>query len=166
MSVPELAALHQGHGVGIHLADVLPVVLGQAHDAVADAQLVFAHDGESAGPQQLVVVQQTARYGVLYGHHSHGLGVFLHVVEHLLEGIVAGQFYFLFPEVAVGRYVVETSLHALYRYVCHFRILFFVCKKMSRLLGEAGHLRVCCSIFFCLISSRFMYATARFTSVC
>ena len=85
----EVPALHQSHGMGIHFGDVGPVVLGQAHDAVTDAQLMFTHYGGTTFSEQFVVVQQTSCYGILDGHQGYGILVLMEAFKHLLEGIKA-----------------------------------------------------------------------------
>ena len=109
----------------VHLLYVGPVVIGQAHDAVADAQLVFAHDGHAAVAQQFVVVEQAAGDGVLDGNDSHCVVVVVEAGEDLLEGVAADEFHLFVLEVAVGGDVVEAALDALYCYPSDFSHLFW-----------------------------------------
>ena len=57
----------------------------QAADAVLDVELVLAHHGGSALPEQLVVVEQTASDGVLDGADADDGRISLDVLKHLLE---------------------------------------------------------------------------------
>ncbi len=82
----ELPTLHQSHRMGVNLLQGAPVVIRQAADAVLDVELVLAHHGGSALPEQLVVVEQAARYGVLDGADADDCRIALDVLEHLLEG--------------------------------------------------------------------------------
>ena len=119
MPVEKGTALHQGHGVGVHLREGVPVVLGQTHDAVFDVQFVFAHNGHAAFAQQVVVVQQASGNGVLNGHQSETRIVVAHFLEYLLEGVAADELHFVVAEVLVGRNVVERAADALYRNLFH-----------------------------------------------
>ena len=138
LAVPgqEVPALHQRHRMGIHLGDVAPVILWQAHDAVADAQLMFAYDSGSALPEQLVVVQQTACYGVLDGHQGNHIILVVKMCKHLLEGVAAEQFYILALEIPVGGNIMKTALDALYSYFSHSISLHEPYKRKSRFITE------------------------------
>ena len=85
MSAEELAALHQGDGVGVDFGDVVPIFIGQADKAVRDAQFVFAYNLCAALTQQFVVVQQAAGNGVFYRQHADGLAVLLDGIEDFFE---------------------------------------------------------------------------------
>ena len=52
----EIAALHECHGMGVDFLEVVPIVFGEAKQAVRDAQFVFPHDGQPAVAKQLIVV--------------------------------------------------------------------------------------------------------------
>ena len=119
----EPAALHQRHGVRVDFLDALPVVIGQAADAVRDVELVLTDNGRARVAQQLVVVQQRAGNGVLDGHQAHHRGVLAHALEHLLERRAADELYLLTLEIEVGGYVVERAHKALYRYSLHTSVL-------------------------------------------
>ena len=86
----------------MYLLQGSPVVIGQAADAVADVELVLTHDGCPAGTEQLIVVQQAARNGVLNGQHADDRGVALDVLKHFLERIAADQRDLLALEILVG----------------------------------------------------------------
>ena len=118
----EISALHQRHGVRVHLRNILPVVLGQTHNAVFDAQLVFSHYGHSAVAKQFIVVQQASGNGILYGHQCRSILILPQVAEHLLEGVAAHQFQLFALKVPVRCYIVEASLDALY---CYSSYLYF-----------------------------------------
>ena len=122
----EVATLHQRHWVRVHLGDGVPVVLRQATDAVSDVQLVLAHHRSAAVAQQLVVVQQRARDGILDGQHADGGGVLTHLVEHLFEGSAAYQLYLFALEVKVCRDIVERPYQSLYCYSLHYSISIFI----------------------------------------
>ena len=105
----ELAALHQGDGVGVHFRNVVPVFFGQANEAVGDAQLVFAHNLCTALAEQFVVVQQAACNRIFDCQHTYGLAVFLDSGKHIFEVGAADQLYFLSFEVFVcGNVVIRT----------------------------------------------------------
>ncbi len=104
----ELATLHQSHRMGVNLLQGAPVVIRQTADAVLDVELVLAHHGGSALPEQLVVVEQTARYGILDGADADDGRIALDVLEHLLEGGATNQLYLLALEILMGSDVVET----------------------------------------------------------
>ena len=103
----------------MYFLDAVPVVFGQADEAVADAQLVFAHHLRAALAQQFVVVQQAARDGVLYGQHPDGMAVLPDGVEYLFEGGAADEFDVLALEVAVCRDVVVGTQGSLDGYSFH-----------------------------------------------
>ena len=117
------AALRESHGMGMHLGDGVPAVLGQAADGMLYVQFVLPYHGGAALAQQLVVVEQRARDGVLYGQHAHHGGVSAYVLEHLLESGAANQLYLFLPEILMGGYVVERALLSLYRYSFHLVLL-------------------------------------------
>ena len=114
-----VAALHQRHGVRVHLVHRSPVVLGQTADAVAYVQFMLSHDRRSRLLQQFVVVQQAPRDGVLYRHHAYGGGVALDVLEHLLECGAADELYLLSLEILMGGDIVEGAQQSLYCYSFH-----------------------------------------------
>ena len=58
MAGEEGAALREGHGMGMHLGDGVPVVLGQAAYGMLYVQLVLPHHGGTALTQQLVIMEQ------------------------------------------------------------------------------------------------------------
>ena len=116
MQREKFAALHESDRMGVDLRQVFPTLPWQTHDAVADAELVFAHDGHAALAQQFVVVEQASCDGVLYCHESQHVWACLEPCKHLLEGVAADQFHLLALEEAMSGNVVETALDALYCY--------------------------------------------------
>ena len=105
----ELAALHQSDGVGIYFRDVVPILFGQANEAVRDAQLIFAHNLCAALAEQLIVVQQAACNRIFYCQHTYGLTVFLDSCKYILEGSAADKLYFFSFEVLVcGNVMIRT----------------------------------------------------------
>ena len=130
-----VACLHEGNGMRMHLGDGVPVVVGQAADAMGDVQFMLAHDGGTAVAQQLVVVQQRAGNGVLDGRHCNDGGVLGHRLIHLFEGGTADELQLLAPEVLMGGYVVERPDFSLYSYSLHTLLLKEI--PLSP-LGEAG----------------------------
>ena len=108
--------------MGVHFAQIAPVLVGQTHDAVADAQLVFADDGGSAFAQQFVVMEQAAGDGVLYGHHPDDIAVLADAFKDVFEGIATDQFNLVVLEELVGGNVVVRSRNSLYCYLFHFDI--------------------------------------------
>lgn len=123
MSRKEVAALHQGDRMGVDLRKRIPVVVGQAHDAVFDVQLVLSDDGHSAFTQQLIVVKQASGYGVLDGHQPEAGIVGTHGFNHALEGGTAHRFHLFFAKVLMGGDVVKRAFDALNCYL-HNGILF------------------------------------------
>ena len=119
MSVEELPALHEGNGMGVHLFEVFPTFIWQTHNAVLDAELVFADNRHAALSQQLVVVEQASGYRVLNRHESQQVFLRFESCEHLFESVAADQFHLLALEEAMGGYVVETAFDALYCYPFH-----------------------------------------------
>ena len=115
----ECAALHQCHGVRVHLGDGVPRVVGQTADAVLDVQLVFAHHRRARVAQQFVVVQQASSNGVLDGRKADDCRVALDLLEHLFERRAAHHLHLLAVEVLPCGNVVERSQFALYRYFLH-----------------------------------------------
>ena len=118
-----VARLHEGNRMRMYLGDGVPVIVGQAADAMGDVQLMLAHDRGSAVAQQLVVVQQRAGNGVLYGRHCDDGRVLGHRLIHLFEGGTADELQLLAPEVLMGGYVVERPDFSLYSYSFHTLIL-------------------------------------------
>ena len=121
----KLAALHQGHRMRMHFLEGAPVVLGQTADAVLDVEPVLPHHGGAALPEQLVVVEQTARDGVLDGGDSDDGRVALDVLEHLLEGGATDQLDLLSLEILMGGDVMERPQLSLYCYSLHFAYMSF-----------------------------------------
>lgn len=115
----EVATLHQSDRVGIDLGQVVPTLVGQAHDAVTDTQFVLSYDGHSAVSQQFVVVEQAACDGILDGHKSQQVGFTFQPREHLLESVAANQFHLLVLEEAMSSDIVEAAFDALYCYPFH-----------------------------------------------
>ena len=72
--------------------------------------------------QQVVVVQQAARYGVLDGHEAEAGVVVAHLAEYLLKGVAAHQLYVLALKVLMGGYVVKGASNALYCYLLHVAV--------------------------------------------
>ena len=124
--------------MGVHFPQVVPVVLRQAHDGVADVQFVLSHDGHATVAQEFIVMEQAARDGVLNGYHCHHLRVAAHLVEHLLEGFAAQQFHLFALEVLVGGNVVETALYALYGYPVFHLTYLIIIKNPAPFFMEAG----------------------------
>ena len=123
MQREKLAALHECDGMGVHLGDVFPVLIRQTHNAVLDAELVFADNRHAALSQQLVVVEQTSGYRVLNRHESQQVFLRFESCEHLFESVAADQFHLLALEEAMGGYVVETAFDALYcDPFCHWKL--------------------------------------------
>ena len=112
----KLSALRQGHGVGVDLDDVAPVLVRQAEQGVLDVELVLADDGHAALAEQFVVVQQTAGDGVLDGHQPEHLVVRLHGGEEVFKRVAADEVQLLPAEELVGGDVVERAAYALYGY--------------------------------------------------
>ena len=113
MVVQEVAALHQSHWVGVHFRDVVPVFVGQTHEAVTDSQFVLSDNLCAAVTQQLIVVEQAAGNRILYGHQSQRVGVVIHTFKHLFKGVATHNVEFLTCEILVGCDVVETPNHSL-----------------------------------------------------
>ena len=114
-------------------ASTVPVVGGQAHDAVFNVQLVFAHNGHTAFEQQFVVMEQAAGYGVLNGCKSHQAWVAVHGVEQGFEGVGIDHVERLaLTKVLVGGNVVERTFDALNDNSFH-NAWKTVCNKKSRL---------------------------------
>lgn len=80
---------------------------------------MFANHRHAAIAQQLVVVQQRTRNGVLDGCHAYHGGVLTHALEHLFEGVAANQLQLFALEILVGCDVVKRPCDALYRYSLH-----------------------------------------------
>jgi hypothetical protein len=123
----ELAALHQRHGMGVHLGDGVPVVLWQTADAMGDMQFVLAYNGRPRVAQQLIVVQQTSGNGILYGQHTDGGRVLLDALKDLFEGGAADELHLLALEIEVRRNVVKRPRLSLNGYSLH---LFILTKKL------------------------------------
>ena len=119
MFLQEVAALHQRHRVRIHLCDVLPIIFGETHDAVRDAEFMLAHNLHAAFAHQFIVVEQRPCNRVLNRHHANHTRVLLHLVKHLLERVAANQLDVLILEVAVARHIVVTANLSLYRNSSH-----------------------------------------------
>ena len=119
MFLQEVTALHQRHRMGIDLRDVLPVLVGQTHDAVRDPQFVLAYNLHAAVTQQFVVVQQRTCNRVLYRHHANHVRVLLHLLKHFLERVAAHQFDVFTLELIVACHIVVTAHLSLYRYLSH-----------------------------------------------
>ena len=86
---------------------------------MAYVQFMLAHDGGARSTEQLVVVEQASRDGILDGHHSDDRRVAFDVLEHLFEGGAADELYLFALEVLVRRYVVERPDGSLYCYSFH-----------------------------------------------
>ena len=119
--------------MGIDLLDVGPVFARQAHDAVFDVQFVFADDGGTALPQQFIVVEQTARNGVLDGHQCQAVVVFFHGGKEVFKGVTPHHFEFLALKILMGGNIVKRPPYALN---CYFHTVCF--NKKSRSFTEAG----------------------------
>ena len=115
----EATALHQCHGMGVNLVDGIPVVVGQTADAVAYVQLVLAHYRGARVAQQLVVMQQTAGNGVLYGGHADDGGVVVNLGIHLFECSAADELHLLALEIQMGCHIVERTGLTLDGYSLH-----------------------------------------------
>lgn len=143
MLAEEVAALHQRHGVRVHLGERVPVVVWQTHNTVFDAQLMLAHDGHRRLAQQLIVVQQRSCNGVLDGRHADGRRVLADGVEQLLERVAADELDVLVGEELVGGNVVVAAFYALYSNAFHLlSFISFLFTKKSRLGREAGLYRL------------------------
>lgn len=81
MTVEERAALHEGYGMGMDLDDCRPVVIGQAADAMPDVEPLLSHDRRTRLAQQVVVVQQAARYRVFDGKQGNHCRVVFHLFK-------------------------------------------------------------------------------------
>ena len=84
---------------------------------------MLAHHGGVALAQQLIVVKQAARYGVLDGANADNGRVALDVLKHLLEGGATDKLYLLALEILMGGDVVERPQLALYCYSLHCVVL-------------------------------------------
>ena len=134
MTREKLATLHECDGVGVHLGDVFPVLIWQTHDAVLDAELVFAHYRHTALSQKFVVVEQTAGYRVLYRHESQQVFLRFESGEHLFESVAANEFHLLALKEAMGGNIVETAFDALYCYPFHL-VVSVIPKHPARFLS-------------------------------
>ena len=74
MTSEKLATLHECDGMRVNFGKVFPILFGQTHNAMTDAELVFAHNRHTAVSQQFVVVEQAAGNRVLYRHESQQVG--------------------------------------------------------------------------------------------
>ena len=106
MMLEKFAALCQCYRMRIDFFQVIPDFVGQALDAVADAQLVFSDNGCPAFAQQFVVMKQASGYRIFYGNEPDDIAVLAQVLEYLLECIATDQFDFLILEVFMGCNVV------------------------------------------------------------
>jgi len=120
MSRQERTALHQGNGVRVHLIDGIPVVIGQTADAMLYMKLVFSYDGCVRSPQQVIVVQQTSRDGILDGNQSYHRGITLDILENLFESGATNRLDLFFREILMGCYIVERAPESLDGNSLHF----------------------------------------------
>ena len=107
----------------MNLLKCTPVIIGQSADAVLYMESVLAYYCRSPLAQKLIVVEQTARYGILDGYDADDCRIAINVFEHLLEGGAAYQLYLLALKILVGGNVVEGALKALYGYSLHIGFL-------------------------------------------
>lgn len=122
--VEKFAALHQGNRVGVYFGDVVPVVVGQAHNRVRDVQAGFADDLKSAFPQQFMILQQAPRNGVFYGYQSDDAVVVFDAFENIFERGAVEHIYLLAAEIAVGGDVVERAFASLYGDAFHLFLVY------------------------------------------
>ena len=81
---------------------------------------MLPHYTQSRVAQQLVVVQQTARYCILYCSQCNDRRVFLNILEHLLKGVADYQLHMLALEIMMGCDVVARPTHSMFGYSLHF----------------------------------------------
>ena len=142
MALQELPALCQSHGMGVDFPDVVPTFVGQAQQAVRNAHFVFAHDGHAVFAQQVVVVQQASRDGILDGQQADDIVVLAHGRKHVFKRCAANQFYRFVFEVLVCGHVVIGAFYSLDCDLLHICCLFYGYEnKKSRFVScEAGFL--------------------------
>ena len=78
-----------------------------------NVELVFADYGHTTVAQELVVVEQAAGNGILYGHHAEAIVVGLHGIEEPLECITTDGFNLFAGKIFVGGDVVKRPSDAL-----------------------------------------------------
>ena len=122
----ESATLHQCHRMGMNLLKCTPVIIGQTADAVLYMESVLAYYCRSTLAQKLIVVEQTARYGILDGYDADDCRIALDVFEHLLEGGATNQFHLFITEILMGSYVMKRPQLALYCYSLHLYCLYLL----------------------------------------
>ena len=121
MVLQEVSALRQCYRMRVDFGQCAPVFAGQAHNAVADTQFVFAYDGGSAITKQFIVMEQATRNGIFDCHHSEDAVVLLHFGKHFFECVATNQFNGFILKVFVGRNVVIRAQDSLYGYFFHFQ---------------------------------------------
>ena len=67
MPFKEMSTLHQRYGVGVDLRERVPIIVGEAEQGVLNMELLLTDNGHTAFAQQLVVVEQRTRNGILDG---------------------------------------------------------------------------------------------------
>ena len=129
----KVTALHEGYRVGIDFPNVVDVLVGQTKQTVLNVELVLTYNGEVAGTQQFVIVEQAACDGIFNGHHGQQAAVFLHGVEKFFKCFAANQLNLFVGEELVGGNIVERTLDTLYGYFLHVNI--FLIKNPARVSG-------------------------------
>jgi hypothetical protein len=109
----------------MYFCDGVPVVFGQATDAVSDVQLMLAHHGGATVAQQLVVVKQAACNGILNGRHANDRRVLGNALVDLLKRLATDELQLLTLKILMGGNVVKRPYLALYCYSLHLLILYF-----------------------------------------
>ena len=110
----------------MNLLKCTPVIIGQTADAVLYMESVLAYYSRSTLAQKLIVVEQTARYGILDGYDADDCRIALDVFEHLLEGGATNQFHLFITEILMGSYVMKRPQLALYCYSLHLYCLYLL----------------------------------------
>jgi hypothetical protein len=145
----------------VHLGDGLPRVVGQTADAVCDVKFMLSYHCGAAFAQQLIVVQQRAGNGILYGSHGNHCGILTQLLVDLFEGLAADELQLLALKILVGGNVVKRPYLALYGHSLHLLGVFIVLfnKQGAKIcifpeLGKKSTRNVFCRLFFSPSSSR------------
>jgi len=103
----EGVALGKSHGMRMNLGDCRPIIIGQTTDAMLYVEFMLTHHRGTRLAQQLVVVQQTSGYRILYCRHAYHGRIATHILVYLLEGGTTDELYLFATEVLMGGDIVE-----------------------------------------------------------
>jgi hypothetical protein len=111
----EFLALSQGDGVRINLFDLSKTAARMSNQAVLDADVSLTDGVQPVPGQQVEILVNASRQGILDGYDGEGAPLARDAVEDILEG-VAGDGCYATSEDLISRVVAESSQFTLEGY--------------------------------------------------